>query len=113
MYSQSTLAKPRQMSSQMRAVLAIFDSDPRLATAAFSAIDLRNESVDWPKIFKNLRSPDLRGAAEWAHAIWRDELPANGNPFDSALEHERKTRRAILEALAIRWGLSPADRDLH
>ena len=105
--------QPRPMSPKMGAVLAIFDADPLLAGAAFSAIDLEKETVDWTKIFKRLRGTELREAAEWAFCIWTDTVPAKSNPFHSAIVLERKLRRAILKALAIHWGLSPIERHVH
>jgi hypothetical protein len=95
----------RKLSTQMRAVLLIFNADPYLMEAVSPWINLETESIYWDKIFKLSFSSGHRAATLWAYGIWTDSQPPRGDIFDAADSLSSNFKVAILEALCLRWGL--------
>ena len=95
----------RKMSNQMKAVLTILSSDRELMDAAGKHVDWINESICWEPILKIAWGSGHRAALSYAYGIWRDEIRPQSNPFEDALNMDLHLRRAVIRALAIRWGL--------
>lgn len=95
----------RPPSQQMRAVLTLLRADSCLFNAAIQWIDLETESIHWDQLFKMVLSSGHRNVLGWAYSIWTDEIRSKTNPFDEALSLEPALQAAVLQALAIRWGL--------
>jgi hypothetical protein len=94
----------RKFSTQMRAVLLIFNADPYLMEAVTPFINFETESIFFDKILRLPFGSGHKAAARWAFAVWTDEQP-KGNCFDSALSMSAHLQIAVLEALCLRWGL--------
>jgi hypothetical protein len=97
---------PRKLSTQMKAVVAIFAANQELTNFIGKEVNLSNESIDWESIFSTQLSSGLRAACEWAFAVWRDEIQANCNLFDASLSMDAELKAAILRALRLRWGIA-------
>jgi hypothetical protein len=97
----------RRTSVQMGAVLRIFNVDHALMTAVKPHIDFENESILWDEIFALPLDSRQRAAAVWAYSIWTDKPRGRINSFDIAFSMDRPLQIAVLEALALRWGLLP------
>ncbi|HEY8272047.1 MAG TPA: hypothetical protein VIG33_14245 [Pseudobdellovibrionaceae bacterium] len=95
----------RKLSTQMEAVLLIFKADPYLMESLKSFINLDTETIHWPQIFKISFGSGHRAAITMAYGVWTDELRPGSNPFDAALSLPPKLQIAVLQALALRWGL--------
>lgn len=101
-----TVAKatpPMQM--QLRAVLTIVNADQELQRKALPFVDTVRQEVNWSEIFKTDLGSGHRAAMLWAKSLYRDETPAKVDPFDRALSMDSNLRGAVLQAIAIRWGL--------
>lgn len=93
-------------SRQMCAVLTLFATDEVLYAAVMPFIDFEHESINWDRINSLHLHKGHRAIRDWAFALWRDEIASESNPFESALEADSEVLRAMLRALAIRWGLA-------
>ncbi|MGZ3749486.1 MAG: hypothetical protein ACXVCE_09030 [Bacteriovorax sp.] len=92
-------------SAQMLAVLTVFSSDANLMAQVLPFIDLDQESILWEEIFKLPFGSDYQGAVDFAYGLWTDRVRENTNLFDAALSLNPKIQAALLQALALRWGL--------
>jgi hypothetical protein len=101
----SEIKMPIKLSNQMRGVLRILNSDEFLFEKISKFIKLESEYIDWESMFRCASFAHEKELANWAYAIWRDEPRFKSNFFDSALNLDSKSQIAILDALAIRWGL--------
>jgi hypothetical protein len=99
------LVPERKYSVQMRAVLLILKADPRLMDSVWPFINLKTETIFWDEIFKMAFGSGHRAAVTWAYSIWTDELRPSANCFDAALSMTPDLQQAVLQALALRWGL--------
>lgn len=97
--------RPRRLSVQMRAILMILEADPHLKAALSPHLDLNMESIYWDKIFKLPFGSDQFTIVGWIYAIWTDELRPRVNLFDGSVNLSPRVQAAILNALALRWGL--------
>jgi hypothetical protein len=97
----------RKLSTQMRAVLMIMEADSYLKKAVLPFVDVNRESINWEPIFKMSFGSGHKAAVTWAYAIWTDEVRAKSNPFDGALSLSPALQKAVLQALALRWGMAP------
>jgi hypothetical protein len=95
-----------KISTQMKAVLRIFSADPSLLELVTPYIHLDSDSLDWDPIFELPLNSGFKAATGFAYAIWRDELRPRSNPFDGILNAEPELKKAVVSALACRWGLS-------
>jgi len=95
----------RKPSTQMRAVLMVLNADPFLKAVVSPHVDLNLESIYWDKIFKLSMSSGYSAAIAWLYGIWTDEPRPRANIFDGALNLSPALQAAILNALALRWGL--------
>jgi hypothetical protein len=95
----------KKISTQLTAVLSIFGADTHLMRSVESFIDMERESIDWPVIFNIPFGSGRRGAATWAYGLWVNEQRPRANCFDAALSMSPQLQLAVLEALALRWGL--------
>ena len=96
----------RKLSVQMRAVLMILEADPYLKNMLSPHIDLDLESIRWDRIFQFRLSSGHSTAVSWLYGIWTDEPRPRSNVFDGSLNLTPKLQAAILNALALRWGLA-------
>jgi hypothetical protein len=95
----------KKISTQLAAVLTIFGADAHLMRSVESFIDVERESIDWPGIFKIPFGSGHRAAVTWSYGLWVDEQRPRANCFDAALSMSPQLQLAVLEALALRWGL--------
>ncbi len=95
----------RKHSVQMRAVLLILNADPHLMNSVWPFLNLETETILWDEIFKIPFGSGHRGAISWAFSAWTDELRPRANCFDGALSMTPNLKAAVLQALALRWGL--------
>ena len=98
-------ASPRRYSTELRAVLRIIEADEFLRCWVLPFIDCDNESIDWDGIFAMPLGSGHRAALVMAFGIWTDRLREGSNPFEMAFSLGHDLQRAVLAALAIRWGV--------
>lgn len=99
-----------KLSSELRAVLRIFRYDEELKRKALPHVDLEHQSINWPRIWENDFGGGHAAAVVWAQAIWCDQVQTKSDPFDRAFAMDTELQQAILDALAIRWGISSLSR---
>lgn len=90
---------------ELRAVLRIFNHDQELKAKALPHVNIERKSIDWPKIWANDLGGGHAAAILWAQAIWCDGIETKGDLFDRAFAMDAGLQRAVIEALAIRWGI--------
>jgi len=90
----------------MRAVLHVLKADPHLYERVFPFINFDTETIYWNEIFRIGFGSGHRGAVTWCYGIWVDEPRPRSNCFNAALSMDPRLQVAVLEALAMRWGLS-------
>lgn len=95
----------RKHSLQMRAVLHVLKADPYLYDRVSPFINFDTETIYWNEIFRMGFGSGHRGAVTWCYGIWVDEPRPRSNCFDAALSMDPRFQVAVLEALAMRWGL--------
>ncbi len=95
----------RKHSLQMRAVLHVLNVDAHLYERLSTFINLDTETIYWNEIFRMGFGSGHRAALAWCYAIWVDEPKPRSNCFDAALSMDPSFQAAVLEALAMRWGL--------
>ena len=100
------LVAERKYSVQMRAVLLILNADRRLMNSVSPFINFDTETIFWNEICKISFGSGHRAAVTWAYSIWTDELRPRANCFDAALSMTPDLQAAVLQALALRWGLA-------
>jgi hypothetical protein len=96
----------RKHSTQMRAVLHVLKTDSDLYGRVSPFINFDTETIYWHEIFRQGFGSGHRAAVTWCYGIWTDEPRPRSNCFDSALSMDSRFQVAVLEALAMRWGLS-------
>ncbi len=101
----ATQENQRKYSQQMRAVLHVLKADPNLYERVSPFINFDTETIYWNEIFRQGFSSGHRGAVTWCYGIWVDEPRPRSNCFDAALSMDPRFQVAVLEALAMRWGL--------
>jgi hypothetical protein len=94
---------------ELLAVYRIFNADPELQRKALPYVDLERGDIDWYRISQNDFGGGHSAAITWAKAIWTDQTPEKSDPFDRAFSMGPRLQKAVLEALAIRWGLKDID----
>ncbi len=102
---QKVTAFERKYSRQMQAVLHVLRTDSYLYERVSPFINLDTETIYWNEIFRLGFGSGHRGAITWCYGIWRDEPKPRANCFDAALNMDPRFQVAVLEALAMRWGL--------
>lgn len=90
---------------ELRAVLRISRYDEELKTKALPHVDIVRQSINWTRIWANDFGGGHAAAVVWAQAIWCDQVETKSDPFDRAYAMDTRIQQAVLEALAIRWGL--------
>lgn len=95
----------RQPSQEMRAVLKIINASDELKRKVLPHIDINREAINWPKIWSNDFAGGHSGALLWAQAIWLDKVATRHDPFDRAFAMDGPLQVAVIEALAMRWGI--------
>jgi len=93
------------MSPEMRAVLHIVNSSEELKRKVLPHIEVGRERIYWEKVFREDFGGGHRSAVLWIKAIWCDELPSEGDPFDRAFVMDSTLQTAVIKGLLIRWGL--------
>lgn len=105
MNTKQSINTERQMPSQLRAVLTIAMADQELRLKALPFVDIERQEVNWSEIFKNDLGSGHRAALLWAKSLYRDEAPARVDAFDRALAMDGTLRRAVVQAIKIRWSV--------
>lgn len=100
----------QKLPRELRAVLRIFTYDEELKRKALPHVDIERRSINWPKIWANDFGGGHSAAVIWAQAIWCDQVTTKADPFDRAFAMDAGLQVAVLEALAIRWGLRIGDQ---
>jgi hypothetical protein len=98
-------APARTLSTQLRAVLAIVQADPELERLVMPHISLETETIRWEKIFLVTYCSGYKAAITWCFNLWTDRYRPRVNSFDEALNLDDRFKRAMLQAIGIRWGL--------
>ncbi len=101
-----TTPPKRKHSLQMQAVLHVLRADPYLYDRVSPFINFDTETIYWNEIFRMGFGSGHRGAVTWCYGIWVDEPRPRSNCFDAALSMDPRFQVAVLEALAMRWGLT-------
>lgn len=96
----------KKLSFQMRAILMVLEADPYLKDMLSPHIDLNLESIRWDRIFQLRLCSGHSTVVSWIYGIWTDEPRPRANMFSGALNLTPKLQTALLNALALRWGLS-------
>lgn len=104
--SQVATKAERPASLQMQAVLHVLKTDPHLFERVSPFINLQTETIYWNEIFRMGFGSGHRAAVTWCYGIWVDEPRPRSNCFDAALRMDPNFQKAVLEALAMRWGLA-------
>ncbi len=95
------------LSRELRAVLTIFSADAELRRKALPYVSIERERVDWESILANDFGGGHSAAVLLARCLWLDRMPSGAaDPFDRAFAMDGWLRRAVLRAIAIRWGLA-------
>jgi hypothetical protein len=92
---------------ELRAVLHLFNYDRQLEAKALPHVNVERQFINWPAIWSNDFSGGHSAAIVWAKALWTDHVERKSDPFDQAFAMEPRLQAAVIEALAIRWGLEP------
>lgn len=95
-----------RLSREMRAVLTIFTVDAELTAKALPYADIERDSIDWDGVLSNDYGGGHGAAIKWSQAVWGDCVPEGADVFCRAFAMDDRLRRAVLRALAIRWGLA-------
>ena len=95
----------RKVSREMRAVLHIINADPETQRLGLRHIDQERERINWEGIWNQDYCGGFGAVMLWVQAIWCDRKETKGDPFDRAFAMDPHLQKAVLEALAIRWGL--------
>ena len=95
----------RQPSREMRAVLHIINADPEIKRLALRHIDQERERINWEAIWSQDYCGGYSAVMLWIQAIWCDQVETKGDPFNRAFAMDAHLQKAVIEALAIRWGL--------
>lgn len=95
----------RKLSAQLRAVLLIVQADPELEQLVMPHISLETESIDWQKIYSITFCSGHKAAITWCFNLWTDRYRPRVNSFDAALSLDGHFKKAVLQALGLRWGL--------
>ena len=107
MYTTNVLPyrKSRLMSRKMKALQHIFRADPKLAKAVQLFVDPETDCIFWEMIFRLPLTCGQKEAVKFAYCIWEPELSTRSNLFEDGLDMNAALKCAVLEAIAIRWGL--------
>lgn len=88
---------------ELAAVIQIFSHDDELRIRALPHVNIERREINWDAIFDRYYGSGHSAAIHWAYGLWRDalteDLLAESFSMDSGL------KRAVLRALAVRWGL--------
>ena len=85
--------------------MTIFTVDEELKRKALPFVDIARETVDWDGVLDNDYGGGHGAAIKWSQAVWGDCVPEGADLFCRAFAMGDPLRRAVLKALAIRWGL--------
>ncbi len=96
----------KNLPTQLRAVLTIIASDDELRIKALPYVNIDRREIDWSGIFNQDFGRGHRASVVWAKILWLDETPAKVDPFNQAFSMSPHLLHAVLEAIAIRWGIS-------
>ncbi len=106
MSSAFSFRKPqRKPSIQMKAILMVLEADPYLNDMLSPHIDLDLETIRWDRIFQIRFSSGHSTVVSWLYGLWTDEPRPRANVFGGSLNLTPKLQAAILNAMALRWGL--------
>jgi hypothetical protein len=104
--AESTLTPtPKKYTSQMRAALAILSADSALYSIVEPMIDLKNNFIDWDKIFDLELGVSHRAACLWAFGLCVEDGMVKGDVLNAALSMDSNLQSAVIRALRLRWGL--------
>ena len=98
--------KPKnKMSRKMRAIQNIFQADKKLSEAVSLFVDANADCVFWEMIYRLPLNCEQTVAVDFAHSIWDSERFTLSCIFEDGLDMNPDLQKAVLDAIAIRWGL--------
>lgn len=95
-----------KLPTELRAVVTVLSADAELKLKALPHVNIERREINWNKMFSQDFGSGHRAAILWAKALWVDEAPAKVDPFDRAFSMDPHLRAAVIQGLAIRWGLA-------
>ncbi len=94
------------MNNYLKAVLEIAQSSPQLRHDLLPIVDPEKQEVHWERLGYAALSGSTQTSVAWAKALWTDEVDSNMRGlFDGFGSLDVTVQRAILHAMAIRFGL--------
>jgi hypothetical protein len=87
-------------------VLTIFTVDEELKRRALPFVDMELKRIDWDGVLNNDYGGGHSAAIKWSQAVWGDLVPEGADLFCRAFAMDNRLQRAVLKALAVRWGLA-------
>ncbi len=94
-----------QSARRFRAAMAILNADKDLKRKVLPFVDFALEQIDWNDLYDESFSLKELATLVWVKAIWYNQVTTARDPFDVAYVMDCDLQNAVLEALAIRWGL--------
>jgi len=96
--------KEKTLSPEILAALIIVSADFYLQQSTKQYIDLKDQTVQWEQLFRLPLTDGHRAAIGWAYSIWNQAPHPTCNPFETASSMDSELKKAVLRALALRWG---------
>jgi hypothetical protein len=90
---------------ELFAILRIFSADQELQRKALKHVDTERQEINWFAISQNDFGGGHMAAVIWAKALWTLENPPQSALFERALAMDDNLREAVIEGIAIAWGL--------
>ncbi len=100
---------PRNLSRQLRAVLAIVQADPELERLVMPHISLETESINWEKIYPIALSSGQEAVVTWCFNIWTDRYRPRVNSFDAVLNLDDRFKSGDSGLESGQWQRCSAD----
>ena len=90
--------------NELRAVLHIFNADETLRKKTLPLIDTETHAIDWYSISQIPLDAARSAAVLWAYTLYGGSIRGT-NPFVCAYEMDARLRRAVVQAIALRWNI--------
>lgn len=94
----------KTLPNEYRAVLHVFNADDTLRMKALPFVDTETHIIDWYAISQIPLDAARSAAVLWAYTLYGGSVRGT-NPFACAHEMDARLRRAVVQAIAIRWSI--------
>lgn len=94
----------RTLPNEYRAVLHILNADEILRTKAVPFVDTETHVIDWYAISQIPLDAGRSAAVLWAYTLHGGSV-RGANPFVCAYEMDAHLRRAVVQAIALKWNI--------